>query len=405
MNIESRASRRPRQPTAALLAEQPAKLCWSPAREHALGLRLVTCRHELLAIALLDPRAGDVLERMAADLERRKLRIGAVVELQGGPPHAARERFDAFRSGLAGLHAAGEAPAELDAAFESRLALVRAASPAWDGIEQVLQHTCVLAPRGSRRALPPSWRMRVRARLEELDDIVRQLVAAHQGLVVTVARRYRGLGLSREDLAQEGNIGLLRAIEKFDPSRGAPFGAYASWWVRQSVRRALANQARTIRLPTTAIAARYTLGRASSRLAHELGREPSEHELARATGVPPESVADLLCHAREPVSLDAPRGEDSSLTVGDRVTDPDARSPNDDVIAKDSAARLRELLGVLSPREQLVLGRRFGLGGEDEQTLEEIGRSLDLTRERVRQIVAEALDRLQRKTRYAQIEL
>lgn len=220
-----------------------------------------------------------------------------------------------------------------------------------------------------------------------------------------VARRYRGLGLSREDLVQEGNLGLLRAIEKFDSSRGAPFGAYAVWWVRQSARRALASQARTIRAPTTVLAARYALGRASGRLAHELGREPSDQELGRAAGVATESVAHILGSLREPVSLDAPRGEDSSLTIGDRITDPDARLPNDQALAKDSALHLHRLLRGLSPRERIVLERRFGLGGADEQTLEEIGRSLDLTRERVRQIIAQALDRLQRKTRHAHLEL
>jgi len=405
MNIESTASHRRRVPASGtpFQARQPAALRWSLAEERALIARLAACRGELLAIALLDPAAHDVVARMAADVEGGKLRIRAVVDLQGGSPQDARERFDAFREALAGL-GTGSAHGVTQAALEQRLALVGALPLSWDGTEQVLEHTWVRGA-GSAQALPPRFRRRVRELDRDVDAAIQRLVAAHRGLVAMVARRYRGLGLSRDDLTQEGTIGLLRAIEKFDASRGAPFGAYAVWWVRQAVRRALANQARTIRLPTTALAARYTLGRASTRLAHELGREPSEHELAQATGGTPQSVADLTCWLREPVSLDAPRSEDSSLTVGDRVTDPEARSPTDHAVARDSAAHLYALLGALSPREQLVLERRFGLGGEDEQTLEEIGRSLDLTRERVRQIVAQALDRLQRRTHSEQLEL
>jgi RNA polymerase sigma factor (sigma-70 family) len=427
MNIESRASYRQRVVTpAVMLAERSAATRWSPQEEQTFVARLAACRRELLAIALLDPAAPAAVERLAADLERRKLRIGAVIELQGGSPEAGRERFDAFRAAIGGLADRGDlterdvADDALELAFQRRLAVVEATPLAWDGAERVLEHTWVRAGtvgtvstvsplrparRGSRPVLPPSWRRRVRALDVEIHGIVERLVAGNQGLVRMVARRYRGLGLSREDLMQEGNIGLLRAVEKFDASRGAPFGAYAVWWVRQGVRRALANQARTIRAPTTVLAARYALGRAASRLSHELGREPSEQELARAAGVTPESVADILHSLREPVSLDAPRGEDSSLTVGDRITDPDARNANDDVVARNSALHLHQLLGGLSPREQLVLRRRFGLGGADEQTLEEIGRSLDLTRERVRQIIAQALDRLQRKTRHTQLEL
>jgi RNA polymerase primary sigma factor len=244
----------------------------------------------------------------------------------------------------------------------------------------------------------------VRVLEREVERSVRQLVAGHQSLVGAVARRYRGLGLSREDLAQEGNIGLLRAIEKFDPERGASFATYAVWWVRQAIRSALASQARTVRLPASALSTRYTLGRAASRLSHELGREPDARELALATGVAAESVTELMRWATEPLSLDALRGENQNHTIGDRVSDPDAPSPYDQAIARDSAARLQVLLGALSPREQLIIRRRFGLHGADEQTLEEIGRSLALTRERVRQIVNRALTRLEQRSHQVHLE-
>jgi RNA polymerase sigma factor (sigma-70 family) len=421
INTESRPSRRRAAgaPTV-LLTEPSAASCGSSAQEQTCVARLAACRRELLAIALLDPAAPEAVQRLSADLMRRKLRIGSVIELSGGSPEAARERFEVFRAALGGIADRSVECDALEPAFQQRLALVEATPLAWDGTEHVLEQTWVRAARHaapstvtvlraagrrSRLELPPRWCRRVRALDREIYAIIQRLVAENQGLVRMMARRYRGLGLSREDLMQEGNIGLLRAIEKFDASRGAPFGAYAVWWVRQSVRRALANQARTIRAPTTVLAARYALGRASSRLAHELGREPSDQELGCAAGVAPESVADLLSSLREPVSLDAPRAEDSSSTVGDRITDPEARLPNDQAVAKDSAVHLRRLLRGLSAREQLVLERRFGLGGADEQTLEEIGRSLDLTRERVRQIIAQAIDRLQRKTRHAHLEL
>lgn len=204
---------------------------------------------------------------------------------------------------------------------------------------------------------------------------------------------------------QDGNIGLLRAIEKFDDRRGKPFRSYAVWWVRESVRRALAQQGRTIRLPASAIATRYAIGQASRRLSHELGRDPSSQELSRATGMAAESIDDVMRLSKEPLSLDAPRADDAEITLGDVIADLATQSANERTSAKESAERLRLLLTELSPREQHVLSLRFGLDGGDERTLEEIGRSLQLTRERVRQIVAAALDKLNRATRAQGLEL
>jgi RNA polymerase primary sigma factor len=239
----------------------------------------------------------------------------------------------------------------------------------------------------------------------EVASSVDSLVAKYQGLVAKVARQYQGMGLSREDLMQDGSLGLLRGIEKFDLRRGKPFGAYAVWWVRQGVRHALATQARTIRLPVQQLANRRALGRASRRLAHMLGREPSEQELAEATGMSQQGIADLLRASAEPVSLETPRSSDSESTIGDVIVDSDMKSPNEQASAKESHEELRGLLDELTPREWHVVNLRFGLDGEDERTLEEIGRSLELTRERVRQICAEALDKLNRATRNRQLDL
>jgi RNA polymerase primary sigma factor len=242
--------------------------------------------------------------------------------------------------------------------------------------------------------LPDELVARVRRLDREVASSIDALVAQYQGLVGKVARQYQGLGLSREDLMQDGSLGLLRGIDKFDLRRGKPFASYAVWWVRQGVRNALATQARTIRLPVEQLSNRYALGRASRSLAHTLGREPSAQELAQATGLSPQSISDLMLVSAEPVSLDMPRSSESEATIGDVIADTETRAPNEQTSARESLMELRTLLDGLTAREQHVVNLRFGLDGEDERTLEEIGRTLKLTRERVRQICAEALEKL-----------
>jgi RNA polymerase primary sigma factor len=232
-----------------------------------------------------------------------------------------------------------------------------------------------------------------------------RFIRANQGLVAYVLQRYRGMGLRREDLMQEGNIGLLRAIEKFDHRRGTRFSVYAVWWIRQAVRRALANQSRTIRIPVHALAVRYAIDQASKRLALELGREPSEQELSSATGVVPTNVAQVLGMVKEPLSLDAPRGPDSEASLGESVADRAALSPNEHAARNERADRLHTLLDGLSAREREMLRMRFGLDGADECTLEQIGQCFALTRERVRQIVTAALDKLHHQTQIRRLEL
>jgi RNA polymerase primary sigma factor len=232
-----------------------------------------------------------------------------------------------------------------------------------------------------------------------------RFVGANQGLVSYIAQRYRGMGMSHDDLMQEGNIGLLRAVEKFDHRRGGRFGTYAVWWIRQGVRRALANQSRTIRIPVHALGTRYTLDQTAKRLASQLGRQPTEQELAQATGVVASSVSQLMALVKEPLSLDAPRGPENEARLGDSIADVDAPSAADQALAKQQAVQLHSLLESLSPREQQMLRMRFGLDGSDECTLEQIGRTFAVTRERVRQIVGAALDRLHRQTQLRRLEL
>jgi RNA polymerase primary sigma factor len=253
--------------------------------------------------------------------------------------------------------------------------------------------------------MPRPLRVRARQLEAEIEAIRSRFIHANQGLVAYVVQRYRGMGLRRDDLMQEGNIGLLRAIEKFDHRRGTRFSVYAVWWIRQSVRRALANQSRTIRIPVHALAVRYAVDQASKRLALELGRNPSEQELASATGVVPNGVTQALGMVREPLSLDAPRGPDTEASLGESVADRGSISPNEQAARNERADRLRCLLEGLSAREREMLRMRFGLDGADECTLEQIGQSFALTRERVRQIVTAALDKLHHQTQVRQLEL
>lgn len=383
--------------------------------------RLHERRAELLCLALLEPVTSTVLDTITAELDKGEAEIGSVVDEPDLSLEEARQRFDVLRADLGRLHrehgqawpfggVARLSRAGAPSGFESALRATRAAAGTlrlhWDSAERLLKASWIARVRARDvSALPSELVARVRRLDREVASSVDSLVAKHQGLVANVARQYQGLGLSREDLMQEGSLGLLRGIDKFDLRRGKPFGSYAVWWVRQGVRHALATQARTIRLPVHQLASRYALGRAARRLSHTLGRDPSEQELAEATGMSAQSISDLLRVSTEPVSLETPRSSDSEATIGDVIADTDTRSPNEQASAKESLQELRSLLDDLTPREQHVVSLRFGLDGEDERTLEEIGRSLELTRERVRQICAEALDKLNRATRSRRLDL
>ena len=404
-------------------AETPVALAKHASADEALGVltRLHERRADLLCLALLEPVTSTVLDAIAAELDKGEAQIGSVVDEPELAPEEARRRFDALRADLHLLHrehgpawpfagVARLARSGAPSAFESALRASRAAAGSvrlqWDSVARLLKASWIGRVRARDvSGLPGELVAQVRRLDREVASSIDGLVARYQGLVAKMARQYQGLGLSREDLMQDGSIGLLRGIDKFDPRRGKPFGSYAVWWVRQGVRHALATQARTIRLPVQQLANRYALGRASRRLAHTLGREPSEQELAEATGMSQQSVSDLMRVSTEPVSLEMPRSSESESTIGDVIADSETKSPTEQASARESLVALRTLLAELTPREQHVINLRFGLDGEDERTLEEIGRSLELTRERVRQICAEALDKLNCATRTRQLEL
>jgi RNA polymerase primary sigma factor len=234
------------------------------------------------------------------------------------------------------------------------------------------------------------------ARIRHHDQVVREakreLMEANLRLVVSVAKRYLGTGLSLLDLVQEGNIGLMKAVDRFQYRRGFKFSTYATWWIRQAITRAIANHARTIRIPVHMVEALNRLHRERRVLANELGRDPSEPELAGRMRVPPERVRALLEFGKKPLSLETPVGDDAEL--GDFLENREVGSPDQTILSEEVVTLVGRALASLPDKERQILRLRFGIGAEREHTLEEIGERFSVTRERIRQIEAKALGRL-----------
>ncbi len=231
----------------------------------------------------------------------------------------------------------------------------------------------------------------------EVRQAKRELMEANLRLVVSVAKRYLGSELSLLDLVQEGNIGLMKAVDRFQYRRGFKFSTYATWWIRQAITRAIADHSRTIRIPVHMVETLNRISRVNRSLVNEMGREPTPEELAKRTGVPAQKVRLILESSRKPLSLETPIGEDSQL--GDFLEDKGAGSPNDTLITQDLTNQVERALSTLSPKEKKILRLRFGIGEEGEHTLEEVGRRFSVTRERIRQIETKALRKLRHPLR------
>jgi RNA polymerase primary sigma factor len=291
----------------------------------------------------------------------------------------------------AGLHMDGPIPIPTEG---DTTAFIRREMERYDGDTAIKLY---LREIGQVKLLTPLEEIELAARIKKGDKKAReQMIKANLRLVVKIARDYEGIGLPLLDLISEGNIGLMKAVERFDPKKGGKLSTYGSWWIKQAIKRALANQSKTIRLPVHLVDKISKMRRVGMKLQEELGREPTDDELADELGMTATRVRQMRLAAIRPASLDAPIGDEESNSFAEVVEDENATTPYEELEDKTVVNMLRDMVGHLDDREATILRYRFGLDGGTEKTLEEVGEKFGVTRERVRQIQNLALKKLRK---------
>ncbi|MBI4271466.1 MAG: sigma-70 family RNA polymerase sigma factor, partial [Candidatus Rokubacteria bacterium] len=366
-------------------------------QEAEIGRRIEAGQLALRRALAQVPIAVDHLLEVGEKLRRDEIALEAVIVLQAGEK-LTRRRITLLRQRFARLRRLRRRRA-----YAGRRRLIQellASLPLKPGlVSELVAHVGSCRQSGDPLGLPKARLRPVLESIERSDGVVqqarRELTEANLRLAVSVAKRYLGHGLSLLDLVQEGNIGLMKAVDRYQYRRGFKFSTYATWWIRQGVTRAIAEQSRTVRIPVHLVEALSRIVRVSRDMTNEMGRVPTRKEIARRARVPTKKVALILESARHPVSLEQPVGNDTALR--DFIADSSNTSPSDAAASSELATHVARALAALDSKEREVLRLRFGLGDRTEYTLEEIGAHFALTRERIRQIEVNALRKLRRQ--------